>query len=215
MRIAVVCRPPSRGKRSLTTQVAGLLEEWGAEVDLIHPQPGTAEVRLEHDLYVLRTVNDATLAYAAALDGLGATIVNPYPVARLCRDSVRVAKLLRRAGVPTAPFRSGGCRDRKLYCIGGQLFGVQREWPARTEEQKHGEPFTVTPELREIALTVGRVVGADLYGIDVGTSDGSPCVLEVNPFPGFKGVPQAALRVADYLYAAAVAVGESSLEVVR
>ena len=47
-------------------------------------------------------------------------------------------------------------RDRKLYSIGGELFGVKRVWPARSLDQKRGESFTVTPELRQIALRCGR-----------------------------------------------------------
>lgn len=201
MRIAFLCRPPA-GPASLTVRVAGLLEEWGAAVELIHPEAEPV-LRRDHDLYVLRTVNSATLRYAAALDALGAVIVNPYPVSRLCKDRRQVAALLRREGVPLASRRPEGGADHKLYCVGGQLFGVRREWPERTDGQKHVTPFTVTPELRGIALTVGRVIGADLYGIDIAVGAGRPAVVEVNPFPGFKGVPQADLRVADYIWATA------------
>jgi glutathione synthase/RimK-type ligase-like ATP-grasp enzyme len=86
--------------------------------------------------------------------------------------------------------------------MGGQLFGVKRVWPARTYEDKLGEPFTVTAELREIALRVARAFGTDLFGLDIVVSDGRPYVVDINPFPGFKGVPDAALRLADYLYTA-------------
>jgi ribosomal protein S6--L-glutamate ligase len=94
-------------------------------------------------------------------------------------------------------------RDLKIYCIGGQLFGVKRVWPARTWEEKLGEPFTITPELRDIALRCSRVFGLDLYGLDIIESDGKPYVVDISSFPGFKGVPDAALRLADYIFAAA------------
>jgi hypothetical protein len=205
VKIAFLCRPPT-GRRSLTTGVVALLEEWGARVDLIHPDADPqGVVGLEHDLYVLRTVNTATLRYAAALDALGAVLANPYPVSRLCRERDRLAALLGAAGVPLGHAEGQDVRERKLYCIGGQVFGVQRRWPAATDEQKRGEPFTVAPELRDIVLTVGQVVGLELYGVDATIGADGPSVLAVNPFPGFKGVPQAALRVADYLYAAAAA----------
>lgn len=104
-------------------------------------------------------------------------------------------------------------RDSKIYSIGGQLFGVKRVWPARTYEEKLGEPFTLTQELREIALRCGRVFGLDLYGLDVIESNGTPYVVDISSFPGFKGVPDAALRLADYVFAAAegVVCGESLL----
>ena len=47
-------------------------------------------------------------------------------------------------------------------------------------------------------------------------SDDRPYVVDVNPFPGFKGVPEAALRLADYVYAAAaLAVIEAGQAVPR
>jgi len=93
-------------------------------------------------------------------------------------------------------------RDRKIYCIGGQIFGVKRVWPARTYEQKLGEPFTITPELHNISLRCGRAFGIDLYGLDIIENNGKPYVVDVSSFPGFKGVPDAALRLADYIYSA-------------
>lgn len=94
-------------------------------------------------------------------------------------------------------------RDRKLYCIGGQFFGVKRQWPAASYEQKRGEPFTITPELFQIASAVEQAIGTDLFGLDIVISRDQPYVVDVNPFPGFKGVPDAALRLADYIYATA------------
>ena len=93
--------------------------------------------------------------------------------------------------------------------LGTQVFGVQRVWPARTYEEKLGEPFTVPPELRDIALRCGEVFGIDLYGLDIIESLGRPYVVDVSSFPGFKGVPDAALRLADYIFwAAEHAAGE-------
>ena len=92
--------------------------------------------------------------------------------------------------------------DRKIYCIGGQMFGVLRVWPPKTYEEKLGQPFTITPELREIALAAGQAFGVDLFGLDVIISEGKPYVVDIQSFPGFKGVPDAALRLADYIYTA-------------
>jgi ribosomal protein S6--L-glutamate ligase len=92
--------------------------------------------------------------------------------------------------------------DRKIYCIGGQIFGVERVWPALTYEAKVGQPFTITAELRDITLKCARAFGVDLLGLDVIISEGRPYVVDVNSFPGFKGVPDAALRLADYIFSA-------------
>jgi ribosomal protein S6--L-glutamate ligase len=93
--------------------------------------------------------------------------------------------------------------DRKIYCIGGQLFGVLRVWPAKSYEEKLGKPFTITPELRDIALRCGKAFGVELFGLDIIISDGRPYVVDIQSFPGFKGVPDPALRLADYVYTAA------------
>jgi ribosomal protein S6--L-glutamate ligase len=94
-------------------------------------------------------------------------------------------------------------RDRKLYCIGGNVFGVLRRWPVRSYEDKLGQPLTLTPQLRDLAVATGRALGIDLFGLDVVISDGRPYVVDVSAFPGFKGVPDAALRLADHIYSAA------------
>lgn len=93
-------------------------------------------------------------------------------------------------------------RDRKLYRIGDEIFGVARVWPARTYEEKLGEPFTVEPELRELVLRCGQAFGISLYGVDVVVAE-RPYVVDMSSFPGFKGVPRAPERLADYIYRAA------------
>ena len=93
--------------------------------------------------------------------------------------------------------------DRKIYCIGGQLFGVVRKASATTVREKCGEPFTITKELRDIAMRSAEAFGVELFGLDLILRDGRPYVLDIHAFPGFKGVPDAALRLADYIYATA------------
>lgn len=90
-------------------------------------------------------------------------------------------------------------RDRKLYRIGRRVFGVMRVWPVRSYEDKLGEPFEVSGELRAIALRAGAAFGIDLYGLDVVVSAGRPYVVDFSSFPGFKGVPDAATHLAGYI----------------
>lgn len=94
-------------------------------------------------------------------------------------------------------------RDRKLYRIGEQVFGVKRVWPVRSYQDKLGEPFAVSDELRDIALRCGAAFGIDLYGLDVVETDDGPYVVDFSSFPGFKGVPDAAHLLADYVWEAA------------
>jgi ribosomal protein S6--L-glutamate ligase len=93
--------------------------------------------------------------------------------------------------------------DRKIYCIGDEIFGVERVWPPRTYEDKVGRPFGVEREVREIALRCGSAFGLSVFGFDVVMSDGRPYVVDISSFPGFKGVPDAAARLARHILVAA------------
>lgn len=103
--------------------------------------------------------------------------------------------------------------DRKIYCIGGELFGVLRNWPPKSYEEKLGQPFEVSPELRTIVARCGEAFGIDLFGVDIVISEGRPWVVDMQAFPGFKGVPDAARRLSDYIWSAAsrAQVGPASL----
>jgi ribosomal protein S6--L-glutamate ligase len=90
--------------------------------------------------------------------------------------------------------------DHKLYVIDGQVFGVLRKWPATTYEEKLGAPLAITPALHNYAIRCGEAFGIKIYGLDVVISKGEPYIVDVQSFPGFKGVPDAALRLADYIY---------------
>jgi ribosomal protein S6--L-glutamate ligase len=94
-------------------------------------------------------------------------------------------------------------RDRKLYRIGDHMFGVKRVWPVRTYQDKLGEPFTLSDELRDIAMRCGAALGIGLYGLDVVETDDGPYVVDLSSLPGFKGVPDAASMLAEYVWDAA------------
>ena len=237
------------------------LSDAGVVVDVVHPVKQMLElsnVRVEHDLYVLKKTNRLALSLAGVLHAQGAVIVNPYPVTVALCDKIITSRILQTAGVPTPatyvasrpdhlgslldggplivkPYQgSDGFgvrvvrsvaelaavpagkdpvfaqryyapqgRDRKIYVIGGRVFGVKKVFPARTDAEKHGEPFTPTPELREIALRCGRAFGIDFYSVDIIESEGKPYVVDMCSIPGCRGVPDGAARLASYLYVVA------------
>ena len=237
------------------------LSDAGVVVDVIHPVKQMLElsdVRVEHDLYVLKKTSRLALSIAGALHAQGAVIVNPYPVSVALRDKIITSRILQSAGVPTPdtyvasrperleslldggplvvkPYQgSDGFgirvvrsvaelaavpagkdpvfaqryhppqgRDRKMYVIGGRVFGVKKVFPARTDAEKHGEPFTPTAELREIVVRCGQAFGIDLYSVDIIESEGKPYVVDMCSIPGCRGVPDGPSHLASYLYAAA------------
>lgn len=263
MRIGMlmVKHPPQR-KSPIMPEVIELLRRHGATVDVIYPDESLTDlsrVRVEHDLYVLKSGTGRALSLAGALHAQGAAILNPYPVAAALRDKVVATRALQAAGVPVpetwvagqaaelAPFLESGALvvkpyrgsqgqgvqvvrtaaelaaippqdgfvfaqrhhapdgpDCKLYCVGERVFGVSRIWPPETYEDKVGRPLRVSRDLREIALRCGRAVGATLFGVDVVMSAGRPWVVDMQAFPGFKGVPDAAQHLATAIFEAAL-----------
>ncbi|WP_448614955.1 ATP-grasp domain-containing protein [Modestobacter sp. URMC 112] len=86
--------------------------------------------------------------------------------------------------------------DVKLYDTGGEVFATVKRSPLHPGADVVEEQIPVTPELRNLARAVGRVFGLDVYGIDVVQSADGWVVLDVNDFPSFGNVPQAAWRLA-------------------
>ena len=237
------------------------LSDAGVIVDVIDPGKqlvDLTDVRVDHDLYVLKKTSSLALSIAAALHAQGAAIVNPYPVSVALRDKIVTSRILQPAGVAipasyvasqaaqlarlldegpivvkpyqgsegvgvrvvrsvadlaTVPvgrepvfaqrYHPPQGRDRKIYAIGGRFFGVKKVFPARTEDEKHGEPFTPSEELCDIAQRCGGAFGIDLYSVDIIESNGKPYVVDMCSIPGCGGVPDAPQRLASYLIAAA------------
>jgi len=253
----LVKHPPER-KSPILPEIVSLLRDRGDTVDLIYPDESLtdlSQVKVEHDLYVLKSGTETALSLAGALHAQRANILNPYPAAAALRDKIVSTRALQAAGIPVPetwiardtrelepllesgalvvkPYRGSQGRgvrvvraptelsgsgegvvfaqryhapdgpDCKLYCIGDRVFGVRRVWPPKTYEDKLGEPFEVPGELREIALRCGEVFGLRLFGVDAVVSGGRPYVVDMQCFPGFKGVPGAAALLAEQIHPA-------------
>lgn len=103
----------------------------------------------------------------------------------------------------------GDGEDVKIYVAGNEVFAVRKPFSADSFTRP-GRPVPVTEAQREIALATGRALGLGLYGIDVIEGPAGPVVVDVNYFPGYKGVPGAALHIARYIEA--YANGDVTLE---
>ena len=205
-----------RHTSGLSLSLAGALHELGAVI--VNPYPVSAA--LKDKIVASRTLEAAGVptpaAYVAsqpqqllALLDLGPLVVKPYQGAgghqvRIIRTPAELAEVnCGREPVFAQRYHANDGRDRKIYAIDGRLFGVKKVFPRRTEEEKYGEPFTLSPELREIAVRCGRAFGIDLFGVDIIESEGVPYVVDMCSIPGFKGVPDAPRLLAQYFYAAA------------
>jgi ribosomal protein S6--L-glutamate ligase len=92
---------------------------------------------------------------------------------------------------------------RKLYVIGREVFLVTREGIHIPDFQRkhleHRVLMDTPPRLVEWGRRVGEVTGLEVYGVDIVGRDDALYVIDVNPFPGFHGVPQAPALLADLI----------------
>ncbi|MFG2298690.1 RimK family alpha-L-glutamate ligase [Streptomyces sp. NPDC048603] len=86
--------------------------------------------------------------------------------------------------------------DLKVYCIAGEVHATERRSPLHPDHPVRERRVPVSAEIVDLAHRVGRVHGLDLYGLDVLLGPDGPVVVDVNDFPSFRQVPDAAGKVA-------------------
>lgn len=96
----------------------------------------------------------------------------------------------------------GSGPDRKVYVVGEHVAGVLRPWPPDGLDQKRGVSFTPSEEERDLAVRSGVALGLEVYGVDFRSGPQGSVVVDVNAFPGFKGVHDAGPWLAAHLLAA-------------
>jgi ribosomal protein S6--L-glutamate ligase len=89
--------------------------------------------------------------------------------------------------------------DYKAYAIGDYVHAIKRIFPAKTKEEKLGTPVGDDPELVKLVRRCGELFGLQLYGVDLVKTPKGYSVIEVNCFPGYKGVPQGGERIAQFI----------------
>ena len=86
-------------------------------------------------------------------------------------------------GQAAVPERNGGRGD----CI-------RRRTPLEPNAPKEDYPIApqdLPADWAHITLEIGRVFDLRLYGVDLLMTDHGPMIVDVNSFPGFRGVPGA------------------------
>ncbi len=89
--------------------------------------------------------------------------------------------------------------DRKLYVVGDGVAGILRRWPPTSLREKLGIRFDPALHLRTLALAAAQALGLEVCGVDVVEGASGPAIVDINAFPGFKGVPRAGASIADHL----------------
>lgn len=119
MKIAVILggsNPEAQRQNPVTRGAIEILRARGARVDIVEPRLMTcelSEVRVRHDLYVIKSVaNPVAAAYGATLHALGAATFNPFPVVQMIRNKIATLRLLIGHGIPVpATYVSGNPED--------------------------------------------------------------------------------------------------------
>ncbi len=88
---------------------------------------------------------------------------------------------------------------QKLYIAGKRVRGLIRNASPEQGAVDPGIPFDVDPDLKKLARRVSTALDLEIAGIDVLLSEDGACVIDTNPFPGFRNVPDGAKMIGDHL----------------
>jgi ribosomal protein S6--L-glutamate ligase len=91
-------------------------------------------------------------------------------------------------------FVSGDGWDHKLWVIDQRVFAARRRSPLETGVAREDVPLTdseLPAAWQELALAIGQTFCMQLYGVDLWLTEKGPLPVDINAFPGFRGVPGA------------------------
>lgn len=91
-------------------------------------------------------------------------------------------------------FASGDGWDIKLWVIDEHIFAARRRTPLEANASKEDYPIPsdqLPADWAYITREIGRAFHLRLYGVDLLQTDRGPMIVDVNSFPGFRGVPGA------------------------
>lgn len=233
-----------------------LLENSKIKVTVIYPEEELTRLdtmKVDADLYLLKSDTELSLSLAAALEKMGAKVLNNCTACLQLKNKVLATTTLLRAKLPVPwtvvanhpsqltglmkgrqlifkPYRgyhgvginiadepsnlpsddvypdmvfgqdylSSACKDLKIFAIGDEIFGVRKPF-SKDSYLKAGELSHLSPEVVELARRCGKAFGLDLYGIDLAEIGDKFFILDVNYFPGYRGVPDAPTLLAEYI----------------
>jgi hypothetical protein len=198
MRIGFVLDPnPPPHRFELVEGVGALLRDFGAEVEVI-PAGAAAQRGPVRNLDILAGDSGAALAAAGRLHLAGEAFVDPYPAIAALKDRKATLDRLAAVGLPVARVHPRARPSHVLDCMGGQVFGALHGGPERRDI-----PVTIGASLRYIGIEAGRALGLSLFTLELVGDKDALAVMNVRAFPCLRGVPDSALRMADFVYAAA------------
>lgn len=94
---------------------------------------------------------------------------------------------------------SGDGVDLKLYVIGKDVWAVRKPSPVVSSTGGALGPVPLTDEMAALARQCGEIFGLTVYGVDCIQTNAGLVVIEVNDFPNYTSVPDAADLLATHL----------------
>jgi ribosomal protein S6--L-glutamate ligase len=91
--------------------------------------------------------------------------------------------------------------DVKLWVVGSNAFAARRRSPLDPDAGRENHPIAEGELPRAwvaATLQVGRAFALSLYGVDLLVTPWGPAIVDVNAFPGYRGVPGAASALAAF-----------------
>jgi ribosomal protein S6--L-glutamate ligase len=124
---------------------------------------------------------------------------------RLVADPAELADLLPEWGdepVVAQEFAANDGFDIKLWVIGEDMSAARRRSALEAVDKSADErldPADLPADWIEAARGAGAALGLQLYGVDLLITGGRPVVVDVNPFPGFRGAREPAESLLRFL----------------
>lgn len=81
--------------------------------------------------------------------------------------------------------------DLKVYVAGEHMFAAAKVFSSTSFASDEVSPVELNGAQRDIVRAAGDVLGLRLFGVDLRSDAGGSVVIDVNPFPGFRGFPKA------------------------
>ncbi len=101
--------------------------------------------------------------------------------------------------------------DYKVYVVGNEIFGIKRQNPIYLYLNKKSnyvdinkierKSFEINNEIRNLVKIISKKINLKIYGFDLLKSINGNCyyIIDLNEFPGFKGIKNNDLIIANYI----------------
>jgi ribosomal protein S6--L-glutamate ligase len=136
----------------------------------------------------------ATLAYPVIIKSYYSHRGDLVDFVRSYEELEKLAAEWSRESIVLQEYAESDGWDIKMWVIDRQIFAARRRTPLEPDAPK--EDFVIAPEdlpqeWANITREIGRVFNLRLYGVDLLVTNRGPMIVDVNSFPGFRGVPGA------------------------